>query len=301
MSAAFATGWREAPALRVAIAALVIGDTLSLAGAPRVVSSSTLFSAALASPSIRWAIVAVGVAAAARFGAGAGRWRAGVVALVALGFLATAFAEVAGGPARNLYFSGVTMLGWIIGILYHRADERFAHAGATALLGAAYLSAGISKLAYSGMPWLDGVQIQAIVLSQDGLVPDGVLAALRTALVSAPKITLALTLATVALELSGPLLLGGRKVRRVVAFGLVGMHTCIFLLGGISYVSAVVLLLVVAFADDAPSHDRSEAPAPRWLMPATVACALAAVFAIAHQAAAAGGQRPQFSAALLPR
>ena len=206
----------------------------------------------------RTSIAALGIAGAVAFGRRPGRLLAGLLALAALMACSTAHAHLFGSPWRHLYFSGLCLAGWLAGLLVsrrrgHPADESFARVGALALLAAAYLNGGVSKLVYSGLDWLSGAPIQAIVVAQDGLVPGGFLGQVRLWAVMTPIIAAGFSIGTVLLELAAPLMLAGGRVRRLVAAGLLVMHASIFVLTGIIYWEGMVLLTVLGFWPDAPS------------------------------------------------
>ncbi len=292
--------WAAPPSLRRLLAALVGLDLLSLfwfiGTAAQHARGASPLAVALAHPWTRGVLVGCGVLAALRFAGAADRWRAGSVALLLLGALTTLHADLAGGPARNLYFSGVCLLGWLCGLAWRRGDEGFARTGTIALLGAAYFSAGLSKLAYSGLPWLSGVQIQAIILSQDGLAPGDVVAPLRAWVALSPAVVRGLAVLTVGFELAGPLMLFGARLRQAVAFGLIAMHVCILLLGGIPYLGSMVLLAAVALQADPPTPpDPAPTPIAVWRFAGLVlVLALLAGLAVNHQVAAVVSAPPDY-------
>ncbi len=293
------TCWSEPAALRRVLAVLVGLDTLSLfwfvGSAAQHATGTTPLAVALAQPLVRGVLVGVGALATVRFAGAPGRWRAAGVALLMLGVLTSLHADLAGGPARNLYFSGVCLLGWLCGLAWGRGDESFARTGAIALLGAAYFSAGVSKLAYSGLPWLSGVQIQAIILSQDGLAPDGVVAPLRAWVATSPGVVQALAMLTVGFELAGPLMLLGVRVRQTVALGLIAMHLCVLLLGGITYLGSMVLLVAAGLQSD--PRQTSDAASHAWrFIGLALVLALLTGLAVQRQVGAVVGAPPDYGA-----
>ena len=72
----------------------------------------------------------------------------------------------------------------------HPKDESYARIGSMALLGAAYLNAGISKLVYGGTTWMFGIPIQGAIIGQDGLVADSITSAYRSWVVATPAANL---------------------------------------------------------------------------------------------------------------
>lgn len=289
----------SAGGLRRALAAVVAFDLLCFvafvpAAAERAAAAgieAPAWAGLSTSPVALVAAVAIGLFAAARF-ARRGSIAGGAVALVILGLLSHAHAALDGSPWRHLYYSGLCLLGWLVGAAYARArargdEPRHAIAGATALLGAAYFSAGLSKLVFSGPDWLAGETLRHAVVAQDGLVGAGTLHALRVAVVERPGVAAALATATVAVELAGAALLAGPRVRAAAAAGLVAMHAAIFVLTGIAYVESVALLVLFGWPRRAEPTAPSEAPGPRATAIVGAALGLAATAAIVHQGLAA--------------
>lgn len=287
--------------LRWLLAAVVAFDLLCFvaflpAAADRAAvagSTAPAWASAVAGP-LRAAPVAVGLAGIAAFAARRAPLLGGALALVALGVLSHAHALLDGSPWRHLYYSGLCLLGWLAGLVVSRArgrvdGEAYAIAGATATLGAAYFSAGLSKLVFGGPGWLAGETLRHAVVAQDGLVGGGLLHALRLAVVEQPAVAALLATATVAFELAGVALLGGPRARRLAAAGLVAMHLAIFVLTGIAYVESIVLL--VAFAALPRDTERAPAaapPSPRTTAIVGLALGLAAAAAVARQGLEAG-------------
>ena len=250
---------RHRALLRIVIAAVAAIDMLSLAHYVRVAHAGAApgtFAALLSQTPVAAAIAALGVAAVISFARGPGRTASGAMALVALALLSSVHARIFGSPWRHLYYSGLCLAGWVAGVVVARrrgapADESYARTGALALLSAAYLNAGISKVVFGGADWATNVPIQATIIGQDGLVPGGILAAYRLLVVQTPSLAAALSLLTVAFELAGPLMLVGRRTRWLVAGGLFAMHVNILLLTGeILYWEAMLFLVVFAVVPD---------------------------------------------------
>lgn len=286
------------PWLRRALAAVVAADLVSFYFAlaeARVIAAEhggfTLLNELASGVPVRGVVIAIGVVAAAAFGLRPGRLWAGAVSLVALAMLSTVHAQLFGGPWRHLYFSGVCLLGWLLGLLVSRRrgmphDESWARMGSIALLGATYLSAGLSKLVYGGLDWMTGLPIQAVVVSQDGMIPDGViLTTYRLWVVETTALAQLLTIATVVLELGAALMVVGRVPRAVVALGLFAMHANIYLLTAILYWEAMVLLLLFGLSPDSPQMKAESASATPSRAFAAVAAllALCAALAVGHQ------------------
>jgi len=249
----------------------------------------------VARPAVSAAIVLIGIIAAIAFGRRPGRVYEGLVAVVALTLLSTAHAQLFGSPWRHLFYSGLCLCGWLLGLAFSRrrgapTDEWFARTGALALLSAAYLNAGISKLVYGGWEWVSALPIQSVVVGQDGLVADGIASMYRTWVVTTPPAAIAFSVATVAFELAAPLMLVGSRARLIVAAGLLAMHANIYVLTDILYWESMVLLAVFGLSGDPPPQ-RETAQAtvlsrssPRAFVAAAVLLALCAIVAISHQA-----------------
>ncbi len=241
----------------------------------------------LSHPLTSASIVAIGLVSAVAFARRAGQLSAGAISLVSLSLLSAVHGQLFGSPWRHLYFSGVCLAGWLVGLLYCRLrgaprDESYARVGAIALLGAAYLNSGISKLVYGGLEWLSGTPVQAAIVAQEGLVVGGIIGSFR-AWATTPEVAMFFSVATVALELSGPLMLVGRRTRAAVAMGLAAMHLTIWLLTGvIVYWESIVLLLVFGLSVDQPLRSPAGSRSARFAA-AVVLLSLWALAAIGHQ------------------
>src|SRR5262249_49937698 len=164
--------------------------------------------------------------------------------------LSSVHARLFGSPFRHLYYSGLCLSGWLTGLMVSRAggspsDESYARIGSVALLGAAYLNAGISKVAFGGFEWAGGAPIQAVIVAQDGLVPDGLVSAYRSWVVMSPAVVGLFSLSTMIFELAGPLMILGGRTRAIVALGLLSMHLNIYVLTHILYWESMVLLVLL--------------------------------------------------------
>lgn len=248
-------GDRATTALRVVLATVATIDLLSFrfyiadartAALTDLVPVGDLPLALSASWLVTLAVI-VGCLGAIRFGLRPGRIVAGIVALLALAFLSSVHAQLFGSPWRHLYYSGLCLSGWLLGLFFARRagaieEEAYARTGVVALLGAAYFNAGVSKMIYGGVPWLSGLPIQGVILGQDGLAPDSFLSGYRTWVVMHPAAAMCFSTATVVVELAGPLMIAGVWLRRAVAFGLLAMHANIFLLTDILYWESILFL-----------------------------------------------------------
>lgn len=197
----------------------------------------------------RSVLLVAGLVGVVAFARRPGRLGAGALALGALVLLSSGHTQLFGSPWRHMFFSGLCLLGWLVGLGLarrndRRDDESYAVTGTRALLGAAYLSAGLSKLVYGGAGWANGVSIQASVINQTGLVADTWLNAYRVWVAFSPSLAVALAVGTIVVECAGPALLGPRRIRALAAFGLVAMHFNIFLLTGILYWESMTLLVL---------------------------------------------------------
>jgi hypothetical protein len=289
--------------LRYGLAALVVADLVSLfifipdarAGALADGVALNQFGDLLSGTAIRALLVLIGTAAAVGFASRPGRLWEGVVSLVALILLNTAQAQLFGSPWRHLFYSGLCLSGWLLGLAVGRSrgaptDESYARVGSIALLAAAYLNAGLSKVVYGGLDWTSGAEIQAVVIGQDGLVADGLLSLYRAWVVTTPAAASLFSLATVAFELAAPLMLVGRRTRLCVSLGLFAMHANIYVLTGILYWESMVVLLMFGLSADEPSTAAvPDSAAARTSTRGAFAAGVAflsscAVVAIGHQA-----------------
>lgn len=296
--------FRGTGCLRVVLAVVVTLDLLSLysflgeARADALAAGASLggFDELLSRAAVRGAVILIGIAAAVGFARRAGRLWHGLVALTALMFLSTVHTHLFGSPWRHLFFGGLCLAGWLAGLAVSRhrgapADEGYACTGSVALLGAAYLNSGISKLVFGGSTWVSGLPVQSAIVAQNGLIPDGIAAAYRSWVATTPAVARLYSVATVAFELSGPLMLVGRRMRIFVALGLLSMHASIFFLTGhILYWESMVLLLCFGLSPAVPAerspHSAAVSHRPRTgrFAVAVAVLAVAALFAIAHQA-----------------
>src|SRR5690348_15233061 len=156
---------RQRTLLRIVIAAVAAVDLVSLAYFVREARAGAApggFAGLLSEPAIAVAIAVAGTVAAIAFACGPGRIACGATALVALAVLSSVHAQLFGSPWRHLYYSGLCLAGWIAGQVAARrrgapTDESYARTGALALLGAAYLNAGISKVVFGAADWATNV------------------------------------------------------------------------------------------------------------------------------------------------
>jgi hypothetical protein len=249
------------------------------------------FADLLSRPLVSGPLIMLGVAAAVVFGWRAGRLWAGLIPLAVLALLSTAHAQLFGSPWRHLYYSGVCLSGWLLGLALSRwrgmpVDESYARIGATALLGAVYLNGGISKLVFGGWDWALGVPIQAIVVAQDGMVADSALSAYRGWVVATPLLAGLFSGVTILVELAGPLMIVGGGIRAAVALGLLAMHVNILVLTHILYWEAMVFLVAFGLLPSAEPLARSAAAvrSRSILFPAgAAALVLLALFGISRQ------------------
>ena len=292
----------RAAVLRRSLAAIVAVDVVSFVfflrdarvAALAAGSASPAFAELLSGPTVVGAVVLIGVAGAAGFSRRPGRLWEGLLALSALILLSTVHAQLFGSPWRHLYYSGVCLAGWLLGLMVSRrhgapVDEAYACIGSTALLGAAYLNAGISKLVFGGTDWVSGLPIQAIVVAQDGLVADSVVSVYRSWVVATPAVASLFSVATLVFELAGPLMIVGRRTRRWVTLGLLAMHTNIYLLTHILYWQSMFYLVLFGLFADGPRPDaaRDSTAVPRLsrrtFRVAAALLALCAGAAVVHQ------------------
>lgn len=296
------SGRQSVSVLRTGLAAVVVVDLLSLfffLGDARTIALANgitlnTFNDLLSRTAVRAVVVLIGVAGAIAFGRRPGRLWQGALSLGALTLLSTVHAQLFGSPWRHLYYSGLCLSGWLLGLVVSRrrgaaADESYARIGSIALLGAAYLNAGVSKIVYGGVDWLSGTPIQAVIIGQDGLVADGVLSTYRSWVVMAPAVASLFSVATLGFELAGPLMLVGRRTLLCVALGLFAMHANIYVLTGILYWQSMVFLLLFGLSVDGSGSETllESAAAHRFqdrrFIAVAALLAVCAVLAISHQ------------------
>ena len=294
----------QRPILRAGLAAVVVADLIFFHFAVREARSAALerglaisgLVEALSHPLIVSAVVLAGVVAIVVFASAPARRRSGLVSLMALVFLSTVHAQLFGSPWRHLFYSGLCLAGWLVGLSVSRrngelTDESYARVGSIALLGAAYFNAGVSKIAFGGLDWISGLPVQAAIVAQDGLVADSVVSAYRYWVVTTPAVAALFSILTVGFELAGPLMLIGRRVGVFVVLGLVAMHLNLYVLTPILYWEPMVLLPLFGLSPDTrdlPYARSSMAPAflqGRAFVFAAVLLGVGAMIAIGHQAA----------------
>jgi hypothetical protein len=297
------TAARRLAVLRVTLALVAVADLFSYYGFITEARADALLNGVVlggltdlvSRPPLTALLVFVGVAAALRLARAAGRVWAGSTTLAVLALLGTVHGQLYGSPWRHLFFSGLCLAGWLLGLAASRrrgapGDESYAAVGSLALLGAAYLSSAISKVVFGGPGWMTGHPIQVIVVGQDGLVNDSVLSGYRAWVASTPAVAAALSLATMIFEGAGPLMLFGATLRRLVAAGLIAMHLNIYLVTDIVYWESMVLLAAFGLFGSPPSPRsapvayRPVVASGRLYAGAVVGLALCAWLAIRHQA-----------------
>jgi hypothetical protein len=286
--------------LRATLAAVVAVDLVSFYGflaAARAAAAARgivpdAFTALISMPVVSAIVIVLGVTGAVAFAYRPGRLWEGALALGALALLSSAHAQLFGSPWRHLFYSGLCLAGWLVGLAVSRrletpTDESYACTGATALLGAAYCNAGISKLVYGGFDWVSAVPIQSVVVGQDGLVADSAISAYRAWVVNTPLAGIAFSIGTVVFELAGPLMVVGPRIRLLVTAGLFAMHANIFVLTGILYWESMLLLALFALtpqSDAAPAPEPTPSRSDRRYWAAVAILVLCAGLAVAHQA-----------------
>src|SRR5262249_1922893 len=164
-------------ALRAILATVVVIDLMSFVvflGDARASALAdgialTPFTDLLSATAVRCILAVAGVGSAVAFAWRAGRLWAGMLPLGVLTLFSTVHAQLFGSPWRHLFYSGLCLSGWLLGLAVSRRagspqDESYARMGSIALLGAAYFNAGISKLVYGGLEWASGSPIQAVII-----------------------------------------------------------------------------------------------------------------------------------------
>lgn len=180
-------------------------------------------------------------------------------------------------PDEKCIFSGAMLTAWALGRLgarwllrepSARTREGFGLTAATAILGACYVSAALSKLADQGLGWMDpDVVRRAMADYQD---PNGPWP-LTQWIVDSRPVAGAIAIYTIVIELGGVLFLARGRLRRVAAAGIFTLHVGIALASPIFFGSAMVLVLVFGFVP-APEFG-TERVRVRWRAPAALAAA----------------------------
>ena len=252
-------GWSRAP-LRAGLAIVAGLDLIGLAerlralppGGARHPLAPAWLLALGAQPLAVDGLVAAGLVALLLFAIGRAPLRAGGGALVLLAVLAETQAALAGGPQRNVFASGATLLGWLIGLGWGRGlggaganREDLAEAGAVATFAATYVAAGVSKLQARGLGWADPLTLQDLLLAQHRVSEHGIRAHLVAAFVGSPGLCRVLALATLAIELGACLMLLTPALRLALGTLLVAFHLQVWLLTGIWYAGNLRLLLLL--------------------------------------------------------
>jgi hypothetical protein len=276
--------------LRIGVATIagleLLVETIQVAGQsqdPQHYAPRGLAAALAPYPFAAWivyAMIAVGLVAVARdrkpvFG---GAW-----ALAWASLLSAWQTGLMGSPSRNAFFPGAVLLGWTLGQLWAKKDdrslrERLGEAGALGALAAAYVGSCASKLLTTGLAWADGMPVRALVLRQEPLAQWSWLLAYRDAVIADPMLGRLAATATLVIEGGAFLLLFGPRLRLGWAALLFGLHVNIILLCTMPYLEPMLLLLLFAVPWRRARGSEPEL-APR--IPRAAAVALAGLVALA--------------------
>jgi hypothetical protein len=229
-------------------------------------------------PWLTGAVALVGGAALVLFGLGRARLVSGAVALAALGTLVEAHAALLGGPMRVFFHTGAALFGWCVGALCTGEEDTrdaFGRAGATGAIAATYVGAAASKWLAGLDTWLAPGPLQAVVLSQHRVGGGGALDAYARWVGGSPKVALGLAALTLVIQSGAFLLLFGRRLRAVWAALLLAFHLNVWLLTGILFPQAMVLLGVLGAPRRPLATETEPLPAPTRVLAAAMGMAVA--------------------------
>ncbi len=199
-----------------------------------------------------WLLWTIAVSAIASIGLFATRRRpivAGFASLFFIGLLTEAYSSTVSSPRHLFFTAGAVLFGWLAGLVAAKvwkrddeASERLAEAGAIAGLAATYAGAAIQKLLVGGL--FGSSAMRAIVLDH-APYSGGTRELVRTVAENGFMMD-ALSLATVAVQLGGILMIFGGRLRLFAGLALVGFHLGNLLMLDIIYVEGTFLLLAFA-------------------------------------------------------
>jgi hypothetical protein len=211
----------------------------------------------------------------------------GIVAVAALAVLSESQAAFVGSPMRAYYFSGALTLGWTFGVAFARGlsslgrrvdgEERFGEIGSVATLAATYAGAASSKLLLGGSEWIDGNHLRAIIASQHAIGDHTILGRYAALVVDHGRVALLLGALAVVVQLGAVALLATPRIRAAWSVLLLAFHLNVWLLAGILYAQATVLVALFGFRVFAPRSDDDAWPEPRDRKRTLVAAVSAAV------------------------
>jgi hypothetical protein len=157
-------------------------------------------------------------------------------------------------PAAAL---GAWVAAWIVARAMRRdpvVAEIIAREAACGVVAAAYVGAGIAKLAASGLAWVTSSNLALLAAERAIIGPDW-LRSIRLEVARTPWLCTALAAASLAIELAGVVFLLPRA-RRVYAIAAVLMHLGVAVLLGYVYAPWMVLIVALAWASVPPAIPR---------------------------------------------
>ena len=138
--------------------------------------------------------------------------------------------------------------------LLHRSTEaeEFSWEICCAVVGAVYTMAGLSKLHYSGLGWINSYYLRLLTA---GEIPwsSGLLLRIRSVLAGSPAFAWAASAGTLIIELSGVLMVWPSS-RPYYTAALLCLHAGIFLSTGIIWPDHILLIAALGFPLDRPSR-----------------------------------------------
>lgn len=200
-------------------------------------------------------VCATTIAALAVFVRKPGRVLAAVVALIAMGCLVETNGLVFQDYNRNFFLPGAMLMAWILGLLFARLlgyksprqAELFGALGATAMIGAVYFNAGLSKIVFSqgelGV-WINPAVIRLTCIMENAPQSSG---QLWRWVAESPTIAADLAVATVLMELGGIFYAFGVRLRMFAAACCLGVHIGFLVLLHIIFTENVLLIIAFGF------------------------------------------------------
>ena len=244
------------------IAAVAAFDVLAMTqvpwgiSAPRPLAAGDPFVALARMP---WALSALSLVAwigLYLFARAPERARFAAVAVAAGFILEETLARVQSGHEEPFFQPAGAVLGWAGAIILLRAvastpvsvaeARRAGVAGATAVIGASYFNAAISKLLAEGPAWAwHPTHVRAMTLAHQPLPPNALDDLVVGALARSAALGRAAAVFTLVIELGGLAFALWPRARRVASLAIVAWHLGLLYLTGICFYGGLVLIVVL--------------------------------------------------------